>query len=139
MGDINSMPKHPLMYLQVISSVYQLEQLIKEPNRVTNSSATTIDLIFTNMVDNIATSGDNHLGISDHSLIYLVQKFVVLKTRPTIKEVPNFKHIVKAILLMTLVGSCGKMLNVFVADGDSQEFQQVSRPVSWDKDYLTGS
>ena len=26
-----------------------------------------------------------------------------------------------------------------VADGDSQEFQEVSRPVSWDKDYLTGS
>ena len=27
----------------------------------------------------------------------------------------------------------------FVADGDSQEFQEVSRPVSSDKDYLTGS
>ena len=29
--------------------------------------------------------------------------------------------------------------NHTVADGDSQEFQEVSRPVSWDKDYLTGS
>ena len=26
-----------------------------------------------------------------------------------------------------------------VADGDSQEFQEVSQPVSWDKDYLKGS
>ena len=26
-----------------------------------------------------------------------------------------------------------------VAVGDSQEFQEVSRPVSWSKDYLTGS
>ena len=26
-----------------------------------------------------------------------------------------------------------------VAVGDSQEFQEVSRPVSWRKDYLTGS
>ena len=53
--------------LQFISSVYQLEQLIKEPTRVTKSSATTIDLIFTNMVDNIVTSGVIHLGISDRS------------------------------------------------------------------------
>ena len=26
-----------------------------------------------------------------------------------------------------------------VAVGDSQEFQEVSRPVSWSEDYLTGS
>ena len=50
--------------LQFISCVYQLEQQIKEPTRVTKSSATTIDLIFTNMVDKIATSGVIHLGIS---------------------------------------------------------------------------
>ena len=29
--------------------------------------------------------------------------------------------------------------NPGVADGDAQEIQEVSRPVSWDKDYLTGS
>ena len=81
--------------LQFKSSVYQLEQLIKEPTRVTKSSATTIDLIFANMVDKIATSGVIHLRISDHSLIYAVRKFVVPKTRPTIKEVQNFKHFVE--------------------------------------------
>ena len=46
------------------------------------------------MVGNIATSGVIHLGISDHSLIYAVRKFAVPKTRPTIKEVRNFKHFV---------------------------------------------
>ena len=100
MGDINSdYAKTPLdvhtRTLQFISSVYQLEQLIKEPTRVTKSSATTIDLILTNMVDNIATSGVIHLGISDHSLIYAVRKFAVPKTRPIIKEVRNFKHFVE--------------------------------------------
>ena len=39
--------------LQLISSVYQLEQLTKEPTRVIKSSATSIALIFANMVDNI--------------------------------------------------------------------------------------
>ena len=80
MGDINSdYDKTPLdvhtRTLQFISSVYQLKQL-----NVTKSSATTIDLIFTNMVANIATSGVIHLGISDHSLIYAVGKFAVPKT-----------------------------------------------------------
>lgn len=51
--------------------------------------------IFTNMVDNIATSSVIHLGISDHSLIYALRKFTVPKTRPTIKEVRNFKHFVE--------------------------------------------
>ena len=100
MGDINSdYAKTPLdvhtRTMQFISSVYQLEQLIKEPTRVTKSSATTIDLIFTNKVDNIAASGVIHLGISDHSLIYAVRKFAVPKTKPTIEEVRNFKHFVE--------------------------------------------
>ena len=43
----------------------------------------------------IAASGVIHLGISDHSLIYAVRKFAVPKTRPTIKEVRNFKHFVE--------------------------------------------
>ena len=47
------------------------------------------------MVDKIATTGVIHLGISDHSLIYAVRKFAVPKTRPTIKEVRNFKHFVE--------------------------------------------
>ena len=102
MGDINSdYAKTPFdvrtRTLQFISSVYQLVQLIKEPTRVTKTSATIIDLIFTNLVDNTATFGVIHLhvGILDHSLIYAVRKFAVPKTRPTIKEVRNFKHFVE--------------------------------------------
>ncbi len=57
--------------LQFISSTYQLEQLILEPTRVTNTSATQIDLIFTNVTRNIAGSGVAHIGLSDHSLSML--------------------------------------------------------------------
>ena len=47
MGDINSdyaktPPDVHTRTLQFISSVYQLEQLIKEPTRVTKSSATLL-------------------------------------------------------------------------------------------------
>ena len=37
-------------------------------------------------------SGVLHLGISDHSLVYAVRKYEFPKSRPTIKEVRDFKH-----------------------------------------------
>jgi hypothetical protein len=49
-----------------------LQQLISEPTRMTDRSATLIDLIFTNETRNIAKSGVIHNGMSDHSLIYVV-------------------------------------------------------------------
>jgi hypothetical protein len=74
MGDLNcDVSKFPpdahTRRLQFLSCVYQLEQLINEPTRVTRTSATLIDLIFTNKKENIVKSGVIHLGISDHSLI----------------------------------------------------------------------
>ena len=35
---------------------------------------TEIDLIYTNYVDRVACSGVSHIGISDHSLIYVYRK-----------------------------------------------------------------
>ena len=43
--------------------------LINEPTRVTETSASTIDLILSNTPENIVSSGVSHVGISDHSLI----------------------------------------------------------------------
>ena len=60
-----------LMFLTVL---YNLEQLIKEPTRVTNTSSSLVDLILTNQPNNISNSGVIDLGISDHSLIYAVKK-----------------------------------------------------------------
>ena len=78
-GDINcNILKSPrdsntnkLMFLTVL---YNLEQLIKEPTRVTNTSSSLIDLILTNQPNNISYSGVIDLGMSDHSLIYAVKK-----------------------------------------------------------------
>ena len=83
MGDLNcDVSKFPpdahTRRLQFLSCVYQLEQLINEPTRVTRASATLIDLIFTNRNENIVKSGVIHLGISDHSLAFAVRKFVLL-------------------------------------------------------------
>ena len=66
------------------------------------------------MVDTIATSGAIHLEISDHSLIYAARKFAVPKTRLIIKEVEISNILSKWILLMTLMGSRGKMFNALM-------------------------
>lgn len=47
-------------------------QLINEPTRVTESSATTIDLIFTNTPEYIFYFVVIHIGIPDHSLIIVI-------------------------------------------------------------------
>ena len=54
-----------------IANLFQLEQQINEPTRVTKTTSTLIDLAFSNRPELIVTSGVEHLGISDHSLIYI--------------------------------------------------------------------
>ena len=57
-----------------ITDIYNLKQLINEPTRVTPVSSTLIDVIFTSHPDNVSCSGVSHVGISDHSLIYVFRK-----------------------------------------------------------------
>ena len=79
LGDLNcnmgaSIPDHESRLLSSISELYGLQQLIEEPTRITESSSTIIDLIFTNVPDNVVSSGISHVGISDHSLVYAFRK-----------------------------------------------------------------
>ena len=45
------------------TNLFNLQQLIDEPTRITESSSTLLDVIFTNMPDKIVRSGDSHIGI----------------------------------------------------------------------------
>ncbi len=86
--------EHHTRKLQFLSSVYQLEQLISNPTRVTDKSSALIDLAFTNDVNNIAKSGVIHCGMSDHNIIYVVRKFVPPKRQEIKKEIRNLKYFV---------------------------------------------
>ena len=57
-----------------ISDLYGLKQLINEPTRVTESSSTLINLIYTNYTDRVGCSGVSLIAISDHSLVYVSRK-----------------------------------------------------------------
>ena len=82
-GDINCdfvkpIPDSHTRRLQLSCSLYQLDQLITEPTRLTKRSATLIDLFLTNKPENISNSGVIHRGISDHSMIFAVKSTTVL-------------------------------------------------------------
>ena len=75
-GDLNcnflEMPKSQVTCkLADIMNIYQLQQHIKIPTRVTPITSSLIDVIFTYMGDNkTLETGVIPLGISDHNLVY---------------------------------------------------------------------
>ena len=66
-----------LINLTEISEVYQLTQIINKPTRITVTSKSLIDLIFTNQESRVASHGVIDCGISDHCLVYVVRKIAV--------------------------------------------------------------
>ena len=57
-----------------VCGIFGLSQLITEPTRVTAQSQSLIDLCITNTPDKIVRSEVMPLGISNHSLVYLIRK-----------------------------------------------------------------
>ena len=88
---MKSPPDAHTQQFNFLSSLYQLDQLINKPTRVTKKSSTLTDLVLTTMKENISASGVIHVGMSDHSLVYAVRKYVILKHKPTVREVRDYK------------------------------------------------
>ena len=99
-GDINCdfvkpVPDSHTQRLQLSCILHQLDQLITEPTRVTEKSATLIDLFLTNKPENISNSGVIHLGISNHSMIFAVKNVLLPKFRHS--PVRDYKILLKVI------------------------------------------
>ena len=69
-----------------------MKQLIVEPTRITDDTETLLDIIATNRPDKVKDSGVIHLGISDHSLVYLCLKVSVPRDKPKIVDSRNLKY-----------------------------------------------
>ena len=72
LGDLNcdlgaSVLDHNSRSLTDIADLYGMHQLINEHTRITESSTTIIDHIFTYAPDKVIFSGVSHVGISDHA------------------------------------------------------------------------
>ena len=66
----SAISNHTRKFLDLIE-VFQFDQAITQPTRITQNSETLIDVALTNCPENIKNSGVIHVGISDHSLIYI--------------------------------------------------------------------
>ena len=60
--------------LKQFLSMFDLKQLIGEPTRVTDTSATILDLLLVSEPSKICQSGVTNLGLSDHMLTYCTRK-----------------------------------------------------------------
>ena len=70
-----------------------LTNVIRNPTRVTNSSKSLLDVILVSHPDRYATSGNLHLGISDHDLIFIVRKQKLPKPKARIIEFRSIKNL----------------------------------------------
>ena len=78
MGDINiDLAKDSTdantVELKFLMDLFQYNQKINEPTRVTKDSQTLIDHFYTNKCDFITSAGVSKITISDHYLIYSVR------------------------------------------------------------------
>ena len=76
MGDfnVNWEDKSSKKHLKQVTDSFNLSQIINGPTRITNSSCTQIDLIFSNMPDRIIKSYNLITGLSDHNLTLIARK-----------------------------------------------------------------
>ena len=65
---------------------FSLTEIIKEPTRITCSTSTLPDHIFTNSSEKVSQKGVVDVGISDHQLIYCTRKLKELSIRCIIKS-----------------------------------------------------
>ena len=71
--------------------LYQFEQQIKEPTRVTENTSTLIDLAFTNKAEIMVRAQAHHVGISDHSLICITRKLSIPRGEPKMINTRQYK------------------------------------------------
>ena len=76
--------------LKAFFKTLQFKQLIKEPTRIASNASTLIDLIATNNPQNIRDSGVISASLSDHEMIYCVQKLNWKKAPAQMKAFRNY-------------------------------------------------
>ena len=87
--------------LDTLTSKHSLTQLVMENTRITDSSATCIDLIFTDILD-ICKAGVINYNISDHLPVFLIKKKIRNKIRKRETRGRSYLHYDKEVFLRML-------------------------------------
>ena len=87
--------------LEILENKYALKQIIKGNTRITDTSTTCIDLLYTDMI-NIIESGVINYNISDHLPIYLIKKKVMNNIKKDNVEGRSYLHYNKDVYIRLL-------------------------------------
>ena len=96
-GDLNCDLSLPVLQSQSwqlldILKLFQMKQVIADATRITSNTSSLLDIIATNCPDKVKESGMFHLGISDHSLVYVCLKISLPRNKPKMVESRNLKN-----------------------------------------------
>ena len=117
LGDLNcdylkkSCPKFKA--LDNFSSEMNLYQLIKSPTRITETSATLIDVIFVSSTSLVRESGVMSRSISDHLPVYAKLKLQRPKTAPQFVRIRSYKNYTASSFAAELASKADHLLTVF--------------------------
>ena len=88
--------------LITLANSHDLEQIIDQPTRVTETSSSIIDLIFSNTCHRVVEHGVIDLSLSDHSMVYCIVKAGVIKTPGKTIEYRSYKRYQKCAFIQDL-------------------------------------
>ncbi len=91
-----------------ITSDVHLEQIIQEPTRITSTSESAIDLVFTSHTNRVIQKGVLHYGITDHSMPFIVRKAHILKCQAKDVWVRNYKNYDQDVFVILSVNAHGQ-------------------------------
>ena len=100
--------------LSNLANAHDLEQIIDQPTRVTGSSSTLIDLVFSTTIHRITDHGVNDLSLSDHSVVFCVVKVGVTKAFGKTIEYRSYRHYQKN----GFIQGCAKVIGVLLIESD---------------------
>ena len=75
-----------------LTEKYHYEPLIKQSTRTTETSSTLIVLAFSNRPEIVVDSGVEHIGINDHSMIYVSRKVSIPRNKPKTINTRQYKN-----------------------------------------------
>ena len=105
---------HNSSYLTNVFDIYGFSQLINEPTRVTPVSKTLILLCITDFLGKVTNSGVIHLGMSDHSLIFITLKIHHDRNCPRTVEMRHFLNTLKKTSSQENLNKCHGRMLIFV-------------------------
>ena len=95
LGDFNvdykfdiDLHKNPINKLE---NMFEITQLVKEKTRITQKSATCIDLILSSIPERHILTGVAHIALSDHSLVYTCVEYINKNSQHKTITFRNFK------------------------------------------------